>query len=116
MRKRLWLSIAALAVGVSLLAAGAVTSTASGARKAGGVMRVDLSATDFDYLDPALSYASWTWQFTYLTNYKLLNFPDKSAPEGGKLIPEAAASLPLISKDGKTYTFTIKAGAQVQQR
>ena len=53
-------------------------------------MRVDLSSTDFDYLDPALSYASWTWQFTYLTNYKLLNFPDKSAPEGGKLIPEGA--------------------------
>ncbi len=112
MRKRLWFSIAALAVGGSLLVAGVVTSTASAAKKAGGVMRVDLSSTDFDYLDPALSYASWTWQFTYLTNYKLLNFPDKSAPEGGKLIPEGAASLPLVSKDGKTYTFTIKAGAK----
>jgi peptide/nickel transport system substrate-binding protein len=116
MNRKLWLSIAALAVGASLLVAGAVTSAASGSStkvgKTGGVLRTDVSGTDFDYLDPALAYSQWTWQFTYLTNYKLLNFPDKPAPDGGKLVPEGAAALPVISKDGKTYTFTIKSGAK----
>jgi ABC-type transport system substrate-binding protein len=116
MKRKFWLSTASLAVGMSLLVAAALAGSASGSStkvgKAGGVMRINLSDTDFDYLDPALSYASWTWQFTYLTNYKLLNFPDKSAPEGGKLIPEAAAGLPTVSKDGKTYTFTVKPGAK----
>src|SRR5438093_5891919 len=116
MKRKLWLSVAALAIGGSLLVAGAFAGSASSgtvkAGKTGGVMRVNLSNTDFDYLDPALAYAQWSWQFTYLTNYKLLNFPDKAAPEGSKLQPEASAGLPVISNGGKTYTFTIKSGAK----
>ena len=96
MKRKLWLSVAALAIGGSLLVAGAFAGSASSgtvkAGKTGGVMRVNLSNTDFDYLDPALAYAQWSWQFTYLTNYKLLNFPDKAAPEGSKLQPEASAA------------------------
>jgi len=112
MHRKLCLSIAALAIGASLLVAGAVAGPASSSPNAtGGVMRINLSNTDFDFLDPALSYASWAWQFTYMTNYKLLNFPDKAAPEGGKLAPEAAG-LPIVSNGGKTYVFTIKPGAK----
>ena len=116
MKRKIWLSTGMLAVGTSLLVAAALAGSASGSStkvgKTGGVMRINLSNDDFDFLDPALSYSQWTWQFTYLTNYKLLNFPDKSAPEGAKLIPEAAAALPTVSKDGKTYTFTVKSGAK----
>ena len=43
------------------------------------------------------------------TTCKLLNFPDKEATAGGtRIVPEVAASLPAVSKDGKTYTFTLK--------
>lgn len=116
MQRRLAASIAALAVGLSLLVvagfAGAANSASSAAGKAGktgGTLNVNLSATDFDFLDPALSYSSWTWQFTYLTNLKLLNYPDKPKPEGSQLVAEAA-DMPVVSADGKTYTFTIKPG------
>ena len=73
-------------------------------------MNIDLSSTDFDYLDPALAYADWSWQFTYLMNCKLLNYPDKNAPEGTKLQAEAA-DFPVVSKGGTVYTFTIKPDA-----
>ena len=54
-------------------------------------MNINLSSTDFDFLDPALAYADWSsGQFTYLMDCKLLNYPDKAAPEGTKLQPEAA--------------------------
>jgi len=104
MHRRLWLSIAALAVGASLLVAASIAGAASsgtqkstsGVAKQGGTLRVNLSNTDFDYFDPALSYTQWTHSFTYLTNYQLLNFPDKPAPEGAKIIPEAAASMPAV--------------------
>ena len=116
MKRKLSLSVAAIAVGLSMLVvAGFVGSakSASGAAgksgKIGGTLNVNVSATDFDFLDPALSYSSWTWQFTYLTNLKLLNYPDKPAPEGGLLVPEAA-DLPAVAADGKTYTFTVKPG------
>src|SRR3954449_7057969 len=120
MHRRLWLSIAALAVGVSLLVAASIAGAASsgtqkstsGVAKQGGTLRVNLSNTDFDYFDPALSYTQWTWGFTYLTDYKLLNFPDKNAPVGAKLVPEAAAAMPAVSNGGRTYTFTVKSGAR----
>jgi len=108
----------ALAVGASLLVAASMAGAASsgtqkstsGVAKQGGTLRVNLSDTDFDYFDPALSYTQWTWQFTYLTNVKLLNFPDKAPPEGAKLVPEAATAMPAVSNNGRTYTFTIKSG------
>jgi ABC-type transport system substrate-binding protein len=110
-----------LATGITLLvAAGFAAGATSGTKgvqvaktahgKTGLSMNIDLSNTDFDYLDPALAYADWSWQFTYLMNCKLLNYPDKNAPEGTKLQPEAA-DFPVVSKGGTVYTFTIKKDA-----
>jgi peptide/nickel transport system substrate-binding protein len=46
-----------------------------------------------------------------MTAMKLLDFPDKDAAAGGtRIIPEAAASMPVVSKDRKAYTFTIRKG------
>ena len=39
-----------------------------------------------------------------------MNYPDKPAAEGAKLVPEAASGMPSISNDGKTYVFTIAKG------
>ena len=117
MHKRLWLSVATLAIGVGLLVAAGFASPASsnpakaGSKVArGGTLRVD-QRSDFDFIDPALAYFSHSWQFEYATNCKLLNFPDKEASAGGtRIVPEVARSLPAVSKDGKTYTFTIRSG------
>jgi peptide/nickel transport system substrate-binding protein len=115
MTRRLWLSIAALAVGAGLLVAagfaGAASSTptkVSATAKKGGTLRVDLRS-DFDFIDSSLAYFSHSWQLGFMTEAKLLNFPDKEASAGGlRIIPEVAAALPAVSKDGKTYTFTLK--------
>jgi ABC-type transport system substrate-binding protein len=115
MTRRLWLSIAALAIGVGLLVAAGFASPASSkpskassADRRGGTLRVDLR-NDFDFIDPALAYFSHSWQLGYMTEAKLLNFPDKEAAAGGlRIIPEVAQTLPAISRDGKTYTFNLK--------
>jgi peptide/nickel transport system substrate-binding protein len=115
MNKRVWLSVAVLAIGTGLLvSAGFASPASSNSAKAaahgakGGTLRVDLTS-DFDFIDPALDYFSHGWQLQYATSCKLLSFPDKEASAGGtKVSPEVATALPAISKDGKTYTFTLK--------
>jgi len=79
---------------------------AGGARK-GGTARFNL-ASDTDYVDPALAYYQISWQMEYATCAKLLNYPDKAGAAGSQLQPEVAQSLPKISADGKTYTFTVR--------
>jgi peptide/nickel transport system substrate-binding protein len=70
-------------------------------------LRVELSV-DIDYVDPALSYYVPTWAIMYATCAKLVNYPDRPAPEGGLLRPEVARSMPTISADGRTYTFELR--------
>jgi ABC-type transport system substrate-binding protein len=115
MHRKLWLSVAALALGASLLVAAGFASPASSSPTTaakhsakGGTLRVD-QRSDFDFIDPALAYFSHSWQGNYWADCKLLNFPDKEAQNGGlRIIPEVAAALPAVSKDGKTYTFSLK--------
>lgn len=120
MYKRLLLALGLAAVGASLIVAAAVAGTAgtAGTAKAqssqvtrGGTLRVNVSDTDYEYLDPALAYDSIGWATLYTVNMQLLNYPDKPAKAGGnQLVPEAATGFPVVSKDGKTYTFTIRPG------
>jgi ABC-type transport system substrate-binding protein len=119
MQTKLVTSIAATVIGAGLLVGAAFASSAAGAgpdradgseAKRGGTLRVNLSTTDFEYLDPALSYDAPGWQVLYMTNLMLLNYPDKPAPEGSRLVPDAAAGFPRVSRDGRTYTFTLKRG------
>jgi peptide/nickel transport system substrate-binding protein len=39
-----------------------------------------------------------------------MTYPDKPPPEGLRLEPEVAAKFPKISRNGKTYTFTLRRG------
>jgi len=115
MHKRLMLSIAMLALGAGLLAATATAGSsgssasqaASGTAQKGGTLRVSLN-TDLDYVDPALAYYTVSWSIEYATCSNLMNYPDAPAPRGSRLTPEVAQGFPKISKDGKTYTFTLK--------
>jgi peptide/nickel transport system substrate-binding protein len=111
MKRKLLFSIAAAAIGTSLLIAATATAASAKPAKsgAGGVIVAELD-TDVDYTDPQLSYYQPMWEIEYATACKLFNYPDKEAPVGGQVVPEVAAGLPLVSKDGKTYTFTVRSG------
>jgi len=79
----------------------------------GGTLRVNvpstLDETEFS-IDPATDYIHLGWQIAFATCAKLLNYPDRPAPEGSIPEPEVARSPPLVSADRKTYTFTIRDG------
>jgi peptide/nickel transport system substrate-binding protein len=114
MKRRLLPSIAMLAVAAGLVvtaatAAPSKSGSAAATAKTGGTFVYEL-ATDVDYTDPQLSYYNPSWQLEFATACKLFNWPDKEGAAGGVVTPEVAAGLPVISKDGKTYTFTIKPG------
>jgi ABC-type transport system substrate-binding protein len=119
MHKRFLLSFALAVIGAGLLVAAAFAGSAAPSKasksgssevKRGGTLRINLSETDFEFLDPALAYDSAGWQVLFATNMTLLNYPDKPGAAGARLTPDAATALPTISKDGKTYTFTVKSG------
>ena len=113
MKRSLWLSVTAFVLGAGLLVASGLAGASTGqvAAKKGGTMRMNMSATDVDFTDPSLAYGTISWQIEYATALKLYNYPDKPASAGGSRIqPEGAAGFPVISKDGKTYTITVKPG------
>jgi peptide/nickel transport system substrate-binding protein len=75
----------------------------------GGTLRVEI-ADGVYFMDPALAYTPQSWQLLYATCANLLNYPDRSGAAGQQLTPEVAQSLPAVSGDGRTYTFTIRPG------
>jgi peptide/nickel transport system substrate-binding protein len=99
--------LASLALGLVLCFAGTALGASSAA--SGGTLRINLQA-DTDYVDPALAYYQVSWQWEYSTCVKLLNYPDRGGQAGSQIIPEAAATLPKVSKDGRTLTFTVPPG------
>src|SRR5262245_26958618 len=110
MRRRLWLSVAMLVTGASLLVASSFASAAgnSGALKKGGIWKVGTTGASVQ-VDPQLAYITTAWWLEYATAAKLYNYPDKSGPAGSKLVPEVASSF-KVSNGGKRYTFTIRKG------
>jgi peptide/nickel transport system substrate-binding protein len=76
----------------------------------GGTLRINVPDSDFEYVDPGLSYDTLGWSMIYTTNMMLANYPEKPGAAGSKLYPEAAEAFPTISKDGKTYTWKIRKG------
>ena len=58
--------------------------------------------------DPALDSSGLAFQVEYATCAKLLNYPGSAGD--AHLLPEVAASMPALSADRRTYTFTIRPG------
>jgi peptide/nickel transport system substrate-binding protein len=113
MRKRVWYMAPLSLIGVAALAA-ALAMTASAAPAARhattNTLQLAVAASDVDYSDPALAYGVLSWQIEYETCAKLIDYSDVGGKASTELSPDAAAGMPVISKDGKTYTFTIKSG------
>jgi len=110
MRRGLQMFVAAAFLGSGLLAIfiQPATPRASTGARPGGVFRISL--TGLDYIDPALSYTSQGWALIDTTCVRLMTYPDKPPPEGYRLVAEVAARAPSVSRDGKTWTFTLRRG------
>src|SRR6266542_2718094 len=110
MHRRLWLSVAMLAAGASLLVAASLASAAGNAPalKKGGVYIIGTTGASTQ-VDPQLAYVTTAWSLEYATAAKLYNYPDKAGPAGSKLVPEVASNF-KVSNGGKVYTFTLRKG------
>jgi peptide/nickel transport system substrate-binding protein len=110
MHRRLWLSVAMLVTGASLLVASSFASAAgnAGALKKGGIWKAGTTGASVQ-IDPQLAYITTAWWLEYATAAKLYNYPDKSGPAGSKLVPEVASKF-TVTNGGKRYTFFIRKG------
>jgi peptide/nickel transport system substrate-binding protein len=61
-----------------------------------------------DYLDPGLSDTTEGWGVMWNVYLPLLGYRHVSGPGGAQLVPYLATSLPRISRDGRTYTLTLR--------
>lgn len=95
--------MAALAAGAALLAASALGRPTA---PTGGTLRVLLS-TDIE-IDPARAYYFRSWQIHYATCGMLVNYPDAGGKRSVQLVPDLAAAMPTISRDGRVYTFRVR--------
>jgi ABC-type oligopeptide transport system substrate-binding subunit len=94
-------------VGLSLLA-GAGHAADRAESPLGGTLRVNVSSADVAHVDPALAYDNVSWGILSATCAKLLNYPDRTGPAAARPQPEVAAAMPLVSRDGRTYTFRLR--------
>jgi ABC-type oligopeptide transport system substrate-binding subunit len=104
---RVALSAAAAVVGLSLLATSGLGSP--GRQAPDGTFRYSID-TDVDYIDPALAHYAVSWEILYATCSMLVSYPDAPAPRGARLVPDGAAAMPTVSRDGRTYTFQVRRG------
>ena len=110
MHRRLWLSVALLVAGASLLVAASFASAgnASHSLKKGGIWKYGSEGASVQ-VDPQIAYITTAWWLEYATAAKLYNYPDRPGPAGSKLVPEVASKF-TVSKNGKVYTFTLRKG------
>jgi len=110
MHRRLWLSVALLVAGASLLVAASLASAgnASHSLKKGGIWKTGEESASVA-VDPQIAYVTTSWWLEYATAAKLYNYPDKPGPAGSKLLPEVASKF-TVSRNGKVYTFTLRKG------
>jgi ABC-type transport system substrate-binding protein len=99
MPRRLWLSLALLAIGAGFLA---IARLAAAGPPSPGIFRVGMAGASVQ-IDPQLSYISTGWWLEYATAAKLYNWSDR----GSRLVPEVASRF-TVSNHGKTYTFFLR--------
>jgi peptide/nickel transport system substrate-binding protein len=123
-RSTLVVSVAALTIGVALLAAAcggggnkSSASTAGATGAAGGSTEQKtfpnfriVYDTGTDYLDPGLSYTVQGWETMWNVYLSLLGYKHVAGPDGATLVPALAQDMPDISADGKTYKLKLRTG------
>ena len=107
---RRWYAISAAGAGLLIAFWSGAPASATKARD-GGIFRISFhAASGLDYVDPALASTAPGWAVLDTTCARLLAYPDKPPPAAYRLVPEVAAAFPKISRDLRTYTFTLRKG------
>jgi peptide/nickel transport system substrate-binding protein len=101
--------VAVVAAAVGLVACGSSSSSSSSSGKEGGTLSI-LTPSFTDFEDPQLGYEATGWEARYNVYIPLLTYAHAEGKAGTKLIPGLAEALPKISKDGKTYSLTLRKG------
>ena len=104
MKRRFSLAIASLGVGTMLLSAcGNAATTTEGQPVSGGTLTLSFK-DDLKTLDPAIGYDTDSWSISRAIYNGLLTYKGFTT----QLEPDIAAAMPVISPDGKTYTFKLR--------
>jgi peptide/nickel transport system substrate-binding protein len=79
----------------------------------GGTLRFGNSG-DWDSLDPANTYYTYSWNFLRFYGRALTMFAPAPGPAGAKVIPDLADSLGKPSADAMTWTYTLREGVRFE--
>jgi len=74
----------------------------------GGTLKVISTSRTFDSLDPALGYDGPALDLLNMLYDGLTAFQRVGNPDGTRLVPDLATSLPVPSDDGRTYVFHLR--------
>ena len=114
--KRKWTrlaSVVALAATVSLMVAAYGvsanrTKAAPERSQAFGTLRAVIDTVDF--LDPQQAYTGQAWWAMWNVYETLITYRHVDGAGGYKLVPGLAQSMPTVSRNGRTYKFTLRKG------
>lgn len=95
----------------SVASSGAATSGAPKAGVASGTLSAAMSSGAIDTMDPNRWYFAVTWGLANAMCTTLVRYADKPDAAGTQLVA-GTASMPVISSNGLTYTFTLRPGAR----
>jgi peptide/nickel transport system substrate-binding protein len=102
---------AALAVvGLAVIALSLASCGGGSNGKEGGTLHGTYAS--FAELDPSIAYTTEGLTAMYDTYLPLLTYAHANGEAGTKVVPALAESLPKVSKDGKTYTLTLRKGLE----
>jgi peptide/nickel transport system substrate-binding protein len=104
----LFVSVFAI-VGVAACGGGDDNGGGGGSAKKGGTLTI-AETSNPDYLDPAHAYTVEAAVAHWLIYPGLLTYKHEEGKAGAELQPAAADAMPKVSKDGKTYEFTMRKG------
>jgi peptide/nickel transport system substrate-binding protein len=111
-RRRSVFAVSALgAAFLGLASAGSDAGGTDAKPPSGGIFQVVFAPPEqLDTMDPAIANTQASWSLLDLTCARLMTYPDKPGRQAYRLVPDVAAAPPKVSRDGKTYTFTLKHG------
>lgn len=79
--------------------------------RSGGVLRIITPVRIDGAIDPALTEAGGaSWVLAFAVCGTLMSFRNDGAPGDNPVQPEAAAAMPTVSRDERTYVFTLRPG------
>ena len=124
MQRKVWLFGAMAAAGAAMLISASFVGTAAGktsrpltaGQKKGGTLNVNMSATDVDYIDPALAYGTNSWQILDAVCAKLTYYPRQAGSARGQARPRRCRRFPRCVEGRQDLHLHDQERHQVQHR